>query len=468
MPSQDNQITRLVSAQLLIALLAGGAYFLYDRPFESSRVSTGQSTDMFEARLWEDPLNTVYGIRSISEQRRVEGNSDSINSFLNDPEISINSFTERVKSAVNSTTSDEINVFGVMMPEGQHSLTIETRRRIRFAIISALNQTKIPTQSERMTLVNTGISEEPTVTDLISYEIYQPYDDISLNQTEQVPKTTLILWIPSNVMSGDAIGQYQDILSALKITAARNEGDATSEDSVTTEWLYTTAPILFGPTSSNELVDMIGSYLTLKLKAGADELESLLISLALFSGRPEEISQTRMLADDILSVVGIADEYLDFGFSKTNRTSFELCLNRQDDNSVSDVELLNTELVQDCLNNLSINDSDPDWESWVVRNWDSQKRTRTALNRIPMAAEDKEKILELIDSLHWELDEFAIENTLVSNFESTLVDCMSATDGDYSWGSEFVVDCLENIARPENSAPEDGWRQRIATRFDPN
>ncbi|MDP6652339.1 MAG: hypothetical protein QGF90_09575 [Gammaproteobacteria bacterium] len=214
---KDNQFSRLVSAQLLIALLVGGAYFLYDQPFQSSRTPFGESTDMFESRLWEDPLNTIYNIQTTRDQQIVsDGNSDGIDAYLNNQEIDKGYFLQNAHAAIGTVQSDGLNVIGVMVPEGQHSLTIETRRRIRYAAISALNQSKIPTQSERLPIVRIDLEHlNPSETKLISYEIYQPHDDPLIAGSERIPNTTVVLWIPAALLAGNIIENYESIVESL-------------------------------------------------------------------------------------------------------------------------------------------------------------------------------------------------------------------------------------------------------------
>jgi len=419
---QDRQITRFLSAQLLVALMVGGAYVLYDQPFESNRTPSGESTDMFETRLWEDPLNTIYNIKAIEEQQLVSGNNQGIGIYLENLEIDAKRFSGDVTDAVSIAQSDGLTVIGVMMQEGQYSLTIETRRRIRYAVISALNQSKIPMQSERLSVVQieSGVLDVSGM-NLISYEIFQPYVDFDFSAENQTAKTTVVLWIPANLLSGNVVENYQKILGSLGLTKSELILTSNPESRLASSNLAISKAILLGPTSSNELVDMYYEY-SLSKSTFSEIDEPLTVRES-----PAEESRT----EDVLSILEIADGYLDYGLPLEERLQLEVCL-------FNEIQVLNEDMALQCLEQRNIVDSDASWHQTVVQNWINLRNTRQIVIANGIPQEQADLITDLVESADWYLDEGFPEDQV-----GDLAVCMNSAPD--VWELEWVSNCLQEL-----------------------
>jgi len=410
---QDRQFSRLVSAQLLIALLAGGAYFLYDQPFESSRSPSGQSPDVFEARLWEDPLSTINNIRD----QLIDGNSGVNREVLeNNYTIDRKVFISDIKNAADLRGSEGITVLGVMMPEGRNGLSMETRRRIRYAVISALNQSKLPSQSERLPVLNFDkqtLGAETDSLNLLSYEIYNPYSSTLLTEADRLAQTVVVLWLPANLMQGDAIAKYQELLSWIGIEHDQSRLPAYLQTSEIDEYqesdkITLANAVLLGPTNSNELADLYRNFAL--SKRDYVELEDSVDDIIRDLNIDRQQTLSLLEISEILSIIEISHSYLDYGLADWARQQLATCIsdNLADANKVENP--LDPEQVEYCLQGLRISDADKNWPAWVKDRWLRQSIARravasSAVLNAQQSAQRMESVFDLIDVVDWNLDD---------------------------------------------------------------
>ncbi len=318
MDDRGQQFTRILSAGSLLFALVIGSYLLFDRPFQSERVASGLSPSILESRLWEDPFTPILALEALVEQNYQSGSSvppSLYKQFTVEP----GKFSADL---INLAGREEPVVLGVLLPGGRFALSSETRRRTRYAVISALNQTHIPVDSEAIsilclsgaTLNQPCASPETDVSGklMLSYEIFAPYVKGGMQEgnAKGFPfsgTNIIVLWIPENVLGTEISKKYSAILSAINIKRGDDAGH-----------------VLLGPTNSNVLVDLIGERCnaTCNSTAGA---------------------WTEPVQDSIDRLIANADSYLDNGMLDEKRLALEQCF------AALGVEVLLRAQVADCL-----------------------------------------------------------------------------------------------------------------------
>ncbi|GJM13137.1 MAG: hypothetical protein DHS20C12_15400 [Pseudohongiella sp.] len=437
---QDRQFSRLISAQFFVAILAGGAFFLIDSPFEPNRKPSGEYTDMFEARLWEDPLNTIYNIREIEEQQLLSGDAQGLEDFLKTSKVDIDSFSSRVSDALDESSSDGLSVIAVMMPEGQHSLTLEMRRRTRYAVISALNQSKIPVTGDRLSLV--ALPSEEGSPDLIGYEVFQPYTQSG--EAEEIQgKTTIVLWVPAKILSSDVVQNYQRVLTDLGIVGASGNSEAVEGETK----LSVSRAILLGPNSSDELVSIYRDYGIYWLNARGSDFEELASGLS-----NEDLEPLREL---ILRTSEIADDYLDFGFPMDARESYEACMFSRKKETPDPLQTQ----ISDCLAQLSLQDSDETWFDWVAAQWNELTMVESALLGSGLTSVGRRQVTELVEAADWYLDDGLFNRDGDgTDYVVQLVACMDG-ELEINWNIDFVANCLNTLGLSDS---DETWHEFVA------
>lgn len=180
-----------ISGILLLVVSFGGALFL-ERPFESQRPdpveafkSLGEELEDVDARLWEDPLRTVY------EHQRTTDREDH--------DHAVNRLASQLGGALAGEGSGAvaIQLLGVMIPGGPYPEDVERRRRRRTALLSGLALAGfVPSRSERI-----GYFDHHPESDVEAHAATWtvPFEWLELEsphpELPELPSRVLILWL---------------------------------------------------------------------------------------------------------------------------------------------------------------------------------------------------------------------------------------------------------------------------------
>ncbi|NKB33121.1 MAG: hypothetical protein GKR91_08490 [Pseudomonadales bacterium] len=440
------------TSALLAALLVGG-YLIFDEPFQSSRTPSGLSTSLLDTRMWEDPLKPILSIRAREEQIRLQGSSNSLLPLYQSSVHDADSFLATVaRDRPTIPTLEKAIILGVLLPAQRYTLTSELRRRIRYAVVSAINQTHVPVSSEQISLLQTDLpialpsdSDETTnlTTEkfekiLMSFELYQPYlpwveEDNDTNEFRN--KDVVILWIPEDSMGTRIIDNYESILEKLYVNDP---------------FIPTSA--LMGPTNSNALVDLYKEiadatnaevdeeYFDLFRQTTQTDIQTQSVQGSL----GEFNAYLRTQLDDLISE---ADFYLDSGMSESKRLELLACYRSNDYGQVT------AENAANCLTSLEIADSDFEWANTVAYDLPSalpqrlvdelSRRDSTFIEDLNRLIEDTDWYLDfgLSDDKRIELVDAVVTNAVASFYSENValyLERLNIEDGDPTWFDEIA------------------------------
>jgi hypothetical protein len=204
-----------------IAVIVGvaGVFALNQHPFQDVRPADATapvyrhapSEDQdVEARLWEDPLGAA-AIAKAGDDREAAANAGRKNAAGAEP--SPDHTTRRLKNllTVNSDHLENVLVLGALVPGAPYAADIETRRRVRYAVLAGLHRTGfVPQNSEHVGYISlAGIyQDEPTHGhDIAAYEWLAP-DDAAGAPHHRV----LILWLDQDGFRTRPLWHFQKLV----------------------------------------------------------------------------------------------------------------------------------------------------------------------------------------------------------------------------------------------------------------
>lgn len=268
---------------LLLAAVAAGGFYLYEKPFESTRpaaeeldTSFAVDTESVRARLWEDPFTAVAEALNASKPASA-GDDDRPGSLAN--------------QIVKTLERNDVTVVPVMVQHGWYGEDIEQRRRRRYAVLSALGAAGYqPRHSERVSYFNLPETQEfPLVVSgpegIVPYEWFNPdrtsFDrDLSLEEQPRV----LVMWVADGIFDRPLLG-LANLLSGL--SGAVHE--STSEASPNSMHFK-----IVGPSSSQVLQRMMW-------EASREATDDICKQFTVLSQEPVEMySPTATAEEDIL------------------------------------------------------------------------------------------------------------------------------------------------------------------------
>ena len=197
------------SGILAIVMLAAGVLFIREVPLETTRPQAnepriqqvvGQDVD---ARLWQDPFGAV------ARARKEVGSpgSDAIKN-TNLRHDAQNLQKEIVVQMLRSGRT--VEMFAVMLPGGPYSDDVETRRRVRYAVLAGLNASRlVPVDGEHLGYFLPAPAADPLNRDLpeiVPYEWFEPAPEsrFAMSDRASLPMV-LVLWLDSDAMGGQPL-----------------------------------------------------------------------------------------------------------------------------------------------------------------------------------------------------------------------------------------------------------------------
>ena len=218
------------SAGLPIALLAGlmlftGGYLFLDKPLEGMRSSSGATKESFELRLWQDPLEPVYDLLAVEVKRKrnSSGSSAQISVYLQNETRSPEQVSSYIfdSEAWNTTEEQpEYRMIAVAIPGEKYLLPMEMRRRVRYAVISALSERYIPEQTNKIGVLNLSAVDphfSPKRSDdlrLVPYELFN-LERNSVDGNFQ-PVRLLLAWVTQDVLGPKPLAAIDELAQSLE------------------------------------------------------------------------------------------------------------------------------------------------------------------------------------------------------------------------------------------------------------
>ena len=217
----------LVLPGAVLAILALMGYVAMNPPLESSRPrpSETQFPDPPSApgliggysRLWEDPLEAAYKLGSSSEQDAEKANVANIQKHME----------TLVRGALAVPHGDpkiktRFHVMTVLLPGEPHAESSETRRRVRYAVTSALGVSGFHVAfPDRITFVDIPINVRIKAVDTDSHITLRVplklYRTTELHTHEAMPDTSrvLVLWVNESRLGKAPISSICTVLNTL-------------------------------------------------------------------------------------------------------------------------------------------------------------------------------------------------------------------------------------------------------------
>ncbi|MGH8501028.1 MAG: hypothetical protein ACREVE_00880 [Gammaproteobacteria bacterium] len=237
---------------LLLAAMAAGGFYLYEKPFESTRppaeeldTSFASEAESVPARLWEDPFTAVaehlkakppsedgdIGQATDAARERERASANSEDSCDQEPS-SGHDLSWLVKQICDTRKHNPVTVMPVMVRGGWYGEDIEQRRRRRYAVLSALGAEGYqPRHSDRVSYLFLPKPEESPLfarepKAFVPYEWFNPdrtgfVRDLNLDEQPRV----LVMWVAEDMFDKPLSG-LANLLSGLNVAVQKVGSEA--------------------------------------------------------------------------------------------------------------------------------------------------------------------------------------------------------------------------------------------------
>lgn len=226
----------------LLACLAG-ILFMTQSPFHKSRPEQAKTNDTTDytvsAKVWEDPFEAIH--QKLENDKAKTKEQDKVNELVavikhdesnNKPNKPSEEETESLANiwqGINADTLKEINVLAVMLPSEFYYEDIETRRRLRYAVLSGFNTALLymPKLHNQIKYFQYLQNEEKLKKHFSAYEwmVYKPIDagiDKSFDNNLQRPPV-LLLWLNKDDFRDTPHQNLQHLIDKIKESLKNKE-----------------------------------------------------------------------------------------------------------------------------------------------------------------------------------------------------------------------------------------------------
>jgi hypothetical protein len=197
---------------MAIVMLAAGFLFIRAVPLEATRPpvnepkiqQTSTEQDM-DARLWQDPFGAVARAREEAQKRNPERARAA--DKLRRP--------DSIGGDKKSRKPRMVEVLAVMLQGGPYSEDIESRRRVRYAVLAGLNASRlVPEDAEHLGYVFPAEVDkpDPTLPEIVPFEWFEPASERDDNTAPRV----LVLWIDSTVFKEKPLQKMRELAARFK------------------------------------------------------------------------------------------------------------------------------------------------------------------------------------------------------------------------------------------------------------
>jgi len=227
------------SGIIAVVMLTAGILFIREVPLETTRLPAnepriqqvaGQDVD---ARLWQDPFGAVARAREEAAKR----NPDEAKK----PDLIHTAKNLQSEIAIEMQRSGRtVEMFAVMLPGGPYSDDVETRRRVRYAVLAGLNASRlVPVNGEHLGYFYPSVERSNrTLPEIVPYEWFEPAPESRFAMSDQASiPLVLVLWLDGDAMGGQPLAKLRALVSTF--------------EAQTLSWR------VLGPGSSNGLREML-------------------------------------------------------------------------------------------------------------------------------------------------------------------------------------------------------------------
>lgn len=200
-----------------ILMLTAGVLFIREAPLETTRLpvnepriqqGVGQDVD---ARLWQDPFGAVA--RAREEAYKLDREEARNADLRHDAQSVQNSIATRMLHSGRT-----VEIFGVMLPGGPYSDNVETRRRVRYAVLAGLNASRLaPVDGEHLGYffpAGAGNKTDRSLPEIVPYEWFEPAPDSRFAMSDQASiPLVLVLWLDGDVMYGQPLAKLRSLVA---------------------------------------------------------------------------------------------------------------------------------------------------------------------------------------------------------------------------------------------------------------
>ncbi|HYP71002.1 MAG TPA: hypothetical protein VEP93_08955, partial [Variovorax sp.] len=228
------------SGIVAILMLTAGVLFIREVPLETTRLPVNepriQSIEQdVDARLWQDPFGAVARARKEAHERDPKEAKESDRKH-NAQSVQA-SIVKRMRESGRT-----VEIFAVTLPGGPYSDNVETRRRVRYAVLAGLNASRlVPVDGEHLGyFFPAGVDnkDDRRLPEIVPFEWFEPAPDSRFAMSDQASiPLVLLLWL-----NGDSLSDQP--LAKLRLLVAKFEAQRLS-------WR------VIGPGGSDGLRDMV-------------------------------------------------------------------------------------------------------------------------------------------------------------------------------------------------------------------
>jgi hypothetical protein len=237
------------SGIMAIVMLTAGVLFIRAVPLEPTRLpvnepkiqQTSTEQDM-DARLWQDPFGAVARAREEAQKRNPAQAKAADKRHR----------PANIRGDMDSRVHRKVEVLAVMLQGGPYSEDIESRRRVRYAVLAGLNASRlVPVDAEHLGYVFPADVGKPdsTLPEIVPFEWFQPVIE---KDGDTVP-WVLVMWLDSTVFKDNPLHKMGKLADMFKKLSAswRVLGPARSDglrEMVAEVRLHGAAPLPDAPT----------------------------------------------------------------------------------------------------------------------------------------------------------------------------------------------------------------------------
>ncbi len=218
------------SGIIAVVMLTAGVLFIREVPLETTRLPVNEPriqqrsvVQDVDARLWQDPFGAVA--RAREEAYKADKDLARKADERRNP--------QRLKDEIATQmarTARAVEVLAVMLPGGPYSENLETRRRVRYAVLAGLNASRLaPFDAEHVAYffpngiaVDGGgkpripsygqiVAHEP----IVPYEWFEPIPAAAQRPGDDVRPAVLVLWLDGDAFGAKPLTAMGDLVRSL-------------------------------------------------------------------------------------------------------------------------------------------------------------------------------------------------------------------------------------------------------------
>jgi hypothetical protein len=195
-----------------VVLLAAGVLFVREVPLQTTRLPVNEprleqrySFQDVDARLWQDPFGAV--MRARADTRKNNPDKAKADDDLR---------TAKWLADQVSAKGKHVEILAVMLPSGPYSENVESRRRGRYAVLAALNASRLtPVDTEHLGYFIPPAGKDPGTQSPqpIPYEWFEPAsDNVSRKPSKNsLQSPVLVMWLQSEAFAKSPLKRMAEL-----------------------------------------------------------------------------------------------------------------------------------------------------------------------------------------------------------------------------------------------------------------